>query len=284
MSGTRPVLVIPENTGDLGTSVAAVIGDPISHSLSPRLHNAAFAALGLDWVYVACRVPKGQGAQAIEDMRALGLKGLPVTMPHKAEAALAVDTLSDTAKKLGVINCVRVEDERLIGENTDGVGFLNSLKSQMGIGVDDLRVVILGAGGAARSIALTLAENGAEVGICNRTEAAAQELVDMVGNESFVVDQKAIKSAELIINATSLGMNINDPMPFDVNLLEEGQRVVDLIYKPEKTVLLKEAEVKGLETLNGLGMLLYQAGEQFRLWTGEEAPIHEMAQSIGLAF
>tara|TARA_B100001250_G_scaffold413858_1_gene449513 strand:+ start:4268 stop:4885 length:618 start_codon:yes stop_codon:yes gene_type:complete len=203
-------------------------------------------------------------------------------MPLKAEAALAVDALSGTAQKLGVINCVRVEGERLIGENTDGVGFLDSVKSQMGIEVDGLRVVILGAGGAARSIALTLAENGAIVGICNRTEALALELVETVGNASSVVDQKAIKSAELIVNATPLGMNANDPLPFDINLLEDGQRVIDLIYKPAKTALLQEAEIRGLETLNGLGMLLYQAGEQFRLWTGEEPPIKAMAESVGM--
>ncbi len=276
------MLVLPEKTGSPNTSLAAVIGDPVSHSLSPRLHNAAFAALGLDWTYVACPVPKGHGAEAIEDMRTLGLKGLSVTMPLKAEAALAVDTLSDTAQKLGVINCVRVEGERLIGENTDGVGFLDSVKSQMGIEVDGLRVVILGAGGAARSIALTLAENGAIVGICNRTEALALELVETVGNASSVVDQKAIKRAELIVNATPLGMNANDPLPFDMNLLEDGQRVIDLIYKPTKTALLQEAETRGLETLNGLGMLLYQAAEQFRLWTGEEPPIKAMAESVGM--
>ncbi|HAF67960.1 MAG TPA: shikimate dehydrogenase [Acidimicrobiaceae bacterium] len=283
MSGARSVLVLPENTGGPNTSVAAVIGDPVSHSLSPRLHNAAFAALGLNWSYVACHVPKGQGAQAIEDMRTLGLRGLSVTMPHKGEVALAVDALSDTAKKLGVVNCVRVEEERLIGENTDGIGFLDSVKSQMGIEVDDLRVVILGAGGAARSVALTLAENGASVGICNRTEESALELVEMVGKASSVVDEDAVKDAELVINATPLGMNANDPMPIDPSLLQNDPCVVDLIYKPAKTALLEEAESRGLETLNGLGMLLYQAGEQFRLWTGEEPPINAMAESVGIS-
>jgi len=282
MSGAGLVLVLPENMGDPNTSIAAVIGDPVSHSLSPRLHNAAFAALGLDWTYIACQVPKGHGARAIEDMRTLGFKGLSVTMPHKSEAAVAVDSLSNTAKKLGVINCVRVENNRLVGENTDGIGFLESLKSQMKIEVDGLRVVIIGAGGAARSIALTLVENGASVGICNRTEAPARELVEMVGNAGSVVEQEAIKEAELIINATSLGMNANDPLPFDPILMQGGQRVVDLIYKPAKTALLEEAERRGAETLNGLGMLLYQAGAQFRLWTGEEPPISAMAQSVGM--
>ena len=283
MPGARSVLVLPENIPGPDTRIAAVIGDPVSHSLSPRLHNAAFAALELDWMYVACHVPKGQGADAVEDMRTLGFKGLSVTMPHKAAVASAVDGLSATAAKLGVVNCVRVEDEQLIGENTDGIGLLNSIRAQMAIEVEDLRVVIVGAGGAARSVALTMVENGSTVGIYNRTNSSAVQVVEIVGGTSSVVQQNAIRDAELIINATPLGMAANDPMPFDVDLLRDGQSVVDLIYKPAKTTLLKEAEARGLQTLNGLGMLLYQAGEQFRLWTGQQPPIRAMAESVGMS-
>ena len=283
MSGARSVLVLPENIPGPDTRIAAVIGDPVSHSLSPRLHNAAFAALELDWMYVACHVPEGHGADAVEDMRTLGFKGLSVTMPHKAAVASAVDGLSATAAKLGVVNCVRVEDEQLIGENTDGIGLLNSIRAQMAIEVEDLRVVIVGAGGAARSVALTMVENGSTVGIYNRTNSSAVQVVEIVGGTSSVVQQNAIRDAELIINATPLGMAANDPMPFDVDLLRDGQSVVDLIYKPAKTTLLKEAEARGLQTLNGLGMLLYQAGEQFRLWTGQQPPIRAMAESVGMS-
>ena len=283
MSGARSVLVLPENMPGPDTRIAAVIGDPVSHSLSPRLHNAAFAALELDWMYVACHVPEGHGADAVEDMRTLGFKGLSVTMPHKAAVASAVDGLSATAAKLGVVNCVRVEDEQLIGENTDGIGLLNSIRAQMAIDVEDLRVVIVGAGGAARSVALTMVENGSTVGIYNRTNSSAVQVVEIVGGTSSVVQQNAIRDAELIINATPLGMAANDPMPFDVDLLRDGQSVVDLIYKPTKTTLLKEAEARGLQTLNGLGMLLYQAGEQFRLWTGQQPPINAMAESVGMS-
>jgi shikimate dehydrogenase len=277
------VLALPENIPGPDTRIAAVIGDPVSHSLSPRLHNAAFAALELDWMYVACHVPEGHGADAVEDMRTLGFKGLSVTMPHKAAVASAVDGLSATAAKLGVVNCVRVEDEQLIGENTDGIGLLNSIRAQMAIEVEDLRVVIVGAGGAARSVALTMVENGSTVGIYNRTNSSAVQVVEIVGGTSSVVQQNAIRDAELIINATPLGMAANDPMPFDVDLLRDGQSVVDLIYKPAKTTLLKEAEARGLQTLNGLGMLLYQAGEQFRLWTGQQPPIRAMAESVGMS-
>ena len=282
MSGARSVLVLPDRMPSPYTRVAAVIGDPVSHSLSPSLHNAAFAALGLDWMYVACHVPEGQGAKAVQDMRTLGFKGLSVTMPHKAAVASAVDNLSATAAKLGVVNCVRVEDDRLIGENTDGIGLLNSIRTQMALDVEGLRVVIVGAGGAARSVALTMVENGATVGIYNRTHSSAAQVVEIVGGTSSVVQQNAIRDAELIINATPLGMAPNDPMPFDADLLRDDQSIVDLIYEPAKTTLLKEADSRGLRTLNGLGMLLHQAGEQFRLWTGQQPPIEAMAESVGL--
>ncbi|MFL2986250.1 MAG: shikimate dehydrogenase [Candidatus Poriferisodalaceae bacterium] len=282
MSGARSVLVLPDKMPSPYTRVAAVIGDPVSHSLSPSLHNAAFAALGLDWMYVACHVPEGQGAKAVQDMRTLGFKGLSVTMPHKAAVASAVDNLSATAAKLGVVNCVRVEDDRLIGENTDGIGLLNSIRTQMALDVEGLRVVIVGAGGAARSVALTMVENGATVGIYNRTHSSAAQVVEIVGGTSSVVQQNAIRDAELIINATPLGMAPNDPMPFDADLLRDDQSIVDLIYEPAKTTLLKEADSRGLRTLNGLGMLLHQAGEQFRLWTGQQPPIEAMAESVGL--
>ena len=143
-------------------------------------------------------------------------------------------------------------------------------------------MVIVGAGGAARSVALTLAEHGANIGVSNRTRASSEDLVHLIGGTSSVVEQEAISDADLVINATPLGMNENEPIPIDVNLLGTGQCVVDLIYKPEKTKLLIEAEAQGLQVLNGLGMLLFQAGEQFRLWTGSEAPIDAMADAVGV--
>ena len=263
------------------TRIAAVIGDPVRHSLSPRLHNAGFAALGLDWFYVACPVAKGQAAQAIEAMRTLGIEGLSVTMPHKKSVAVAVDDLSPTAAKLGAVNCVRRDGDRLIGENTDGVGFVDSLRSQLQMDPDGLTIVIVGAGGAARSIALAMAEHGAQVGIFNRTARSAEEVVEIVGAASSVVQEEAIRDADVIVNATPLGMS-DDSLPFDPSLLSKGQSLIDLIYEPEKTALLLEAESLGVKTLNGVGMLLHQAGAQFQLWTGCEPPLREMAQAVGL--
>ena len=263
------------------TRIAAVIGDPVRHSLSPRLHNAGFAALGLDWFYVACPVAKGQAAQAIEAMRTLGIEGLSVTMPHKKSVAVAVDDLSSTAAKLGAVNCVRRDGDRLVGENTDGIGFVDSLRSQLQMDPDGLTIVIVGAGGAARSIALAMAEHGAQVGIFNRTATSAEEVVEIVGAASSVVQEEAIRDADVIVNATPLGMS-NDSLPFDPSLLSKGQSLIDLIYEPEKTALLLEAESLGVKTLNGVGMLLHQAGAQFQLWTGCEPPLREMAQAVGL--
>ncbi len=263
------------------TRIAAVIGDPVRHSLSPRLHNAGFAALGLDWFYVACPVAKGQAAQAIEAMRTLGIEGLSVTMPHKKSVAVAVDDLSPTAAKLGAVNCVRRDGDRLVGENTDGIGFVDSLRSQLQMDPDGLTIVIVGAGGAARSIALAMAEHGARVGIFNRTATSAEEVVEIVGAASSVVQEEAIRDADVIVNATPLGMS-NDSLPFDPSLLSKGQSLIDLIYEPEKTALLLEAESLGVKTLNGVGMLLHQAGAQFQLWTGCEPPLREMAQAVGL--
>ena len=263
------------------TRIAAVIGDPVRHSLSPRLHNAGFAALGLDWFYVACPVAKGQAAQAIEAMRTLGIEGLSVTMPHKKSVAVAVDDLSPTAAKLGAVNCVRRDGDRLVGENTDGIGFVDSLRSQLHMDPDGLTIVIVGAGGAARSIALAMAEHGAQVGIFNRTASSAEEVVEIVGAASSVVQEEAIRDADIIVNATPLGMS-DDSLPFDPSLLSKGQSLIDLIYEPEKTALLVEAESLGVKTLNGVGMLLHQAGAQFQLWTGCEPPLKEMAQAVGL--
>jgi shikimate dehydrogenase len=254
----------------------------VRHSLSPRLHNAGFAALGLDWTYVACPVAEGEAAKAVEAMRTLGIEGLSVTMPHKKSVASAVDDLSPTAAKLGAVNCVTRDGGRLVGENTDGIGFVDSLRSQLQMDPDGLTIVIVGAGGAARSIALATAEHGANVGILNRTAKSAERLVEIVGASSSVVQEEAIRDADLVVNATPLGMNKDDPLPFDLNFLSKGQSVVDLVYEPEKTALLTEAESLGVTTLNGVAMLLHQAGEQFRLWTGCEPPLQTMAQAVGL--
>ncbi|WP_419920519.1 shikimate dehydrogenase [Candidatus Poriferisodalis sp.] len=270
------------------TKVAGVIGDPVQHSLSPALHNAAFEHLGLDWVYTAFGVPAGQGADAVAAMRVLGIEGLSVTMPHKDDVAAACDELSLAAALLGAVNCVRRDGGRLIGENTDGAGFVNSLQAQAGMSPAGLDALVLGAGGAGRAVIAALAAGGASVTVANRSPAAAERAAAIGtsaaggGGAVVVGTAAAAGSADLVVNATSLGMSAGDPLPLEASLLTEGQVVVDLIYQPERTPLLEAAAAAGATTLNGVGMLLFQAAEQFRMWTGHEAPVDVMASAVGL--
>ena len=278
------------------TRVAGVIGDPVRHSLSPALHNAAFAALGLDWTYLAFEVPAGQGADAVAAMRTLGIEGLSVTMPHKDAAAAACDELSPAAALLGAVNCVRRDGDRLIGENTDGAGLVRSLRTQAGVDPAGLRTVVLGAGGAARAVIVALAAAGASVTVVNRSPdaaawaaalgaAAGGTAAGTAGRPSgsaAVGGPEAARDADVVVNATPLGMTEGDSLPVDPALVGDGQIVVDLIYRPERTPLLDAAAQAGATTLNGVGMLLYQAAEQFTMWTGHDAPVDAMAAAVDL--
>ena len=282
-------MVVP--TGS--TRVAGVIGDPVHHSLSPALHNAAFARLGLDWTYVAFKTPAGRAADALAAMRVLGIEGLSVTMPHKRDAAVACDELSPAAELLGAANCVRRDGDRLIGENTDGAGFLRSLRVQAGLEPVGLHAVVFGAGGAARAAIVDLVRAGASVTIVNRSAEAAVRAAQLgaraggtagvaATSQAMVGSPNAVRDADLVINATPLGMSATDPLPMDPSLLRRDQVVVDFIYRPALTPLLEAAAEAGAVTLNGTGMLLYQAAEQFKMWTGRDAPIAAMASAVGL--
>jgi shikimate dehydrogenase len=266
---------------DGATRVAAVIGDPVRHSLSPTLHNAAFAALGLAWVYVAFEVPGGAAARAVEGMRALGIEGLSVTMPHKAAVAEAVDRCSDVASRLGAVNCVRRSGGDLVGENTDGAGFLASLREDAAFDPAGQRCLVLGAGGAARAVVLALASAGAaEVAVVNRTPSRAADAASLAGRVGVVRDVDAADGAALIVNATPLGMagtgadGANSPI--DPARIGPGQIVADLVYHPLRTALLDVAQSRGAVQVNGLGMLLHQAALAFEHWTGHPAPIEAM--------
>jgi shikimate dehydrogenase len=266
--------------------VAGVIGDPVRHSLSPVLHNAAFSALDLDWVYVAFDVPSAGVPEAIAGMRALGIDGLSVTMPHKATVAALVDRLSPTAACLGVVNTVVRQGVELVGDSTDGDGFIASLRSDEGWDPDGRRCLLLGTGGAARSVALALGQAGAqEVMVVGRRLEMAQAVAALAGPVGKVGTVGDADRAELIINATPVGMAgvkslaPGDELPFglDGRTLGSGQLVVDLIYAPLVTPLLASAREVGAQAVNGLGMLIHQAGLQFRLWTGEDPPLEAMS-------
>ncbi|MEY2569458.1 MAG: shikimate dehydrogenase [Actinomycetota bacterium] len=259
------------------TRVAGVIGSPIRHSLSPVLHNAAFRALDLDWVFLAFEVAAGDGAAAVEGMRALRIEGLSVTMPHKADVLPALDLLSPTAEKLGAVNTVTRQGERLLGESTDGAGFLDALRLDEGFDPAGRRCLVFGAGGAARAVVLALAEAGAsEVVVVNRSERRAIDAVALAGGVGRVGEAADAADAELVVNATSLGMD-DGRTPLDPTVLAKGQLVVDLVYHPAVTPLVAGARAQGATAVNGLGMLIHQAAHAFRHWTGQEPPLAAMS-------
>jgi shikimate dehydrogenase len=262
--------------------VAGVIGSPVRHSLSPAIHNAAFAASGLDWAFLAFEVEAGGAATALDGMRVLGLGGLSVTMPHKGDVAAHVDERSEVVDRLGAANCVvPLGGGRLRAESTDGAGFLRSL-ADAEVDPQGLRCCVVGAGGAARAVILALATAGAaEVAVVNRTAvngAAAASLAGPVGRSA---DSSAISDADLVVNATSVGMG-GGPAPVDTALLGAGQVVADLVYEPVRTVLLEAAAAAGCRTVDGLGMLVHQAALAFESWTGEPAPLEAMKGAISI--
>lgn len=261
------------------TRVAGVIGDPVTHSLSPAIHNAAFTACGLDWVYVAFPVPRGQGAAAVAAVAHLGLAGLNVTMPHKADAVRACHELTPDAGALGSVNTVINTPGGLLGDSTDGPGFMAAL-AEAGVEVAgmDGSVLVVGAGGAARAVVLALGRAGAEVVVAARrpeTAAAAALLAPRARAVALPVPGEEVSAAAVVVNATPLGMAGEAP-PFDAQLLRPSQVVVDLVYHPAETVLLAAARDRGARALGGLGMLVHQAALSFSAWTGLEAPLPAM--------
>jgi len=274
------------------TRVVGVIGDPVAHSLSPALHNAAFEALRLDWVYVAFPVPRGRGADAVAAVAALGLAGFNVTMPHKEDVAAACDELTPDAAALRSVNTVVARPGgRTLGDSTDGPGFLDALAEE-DVAVAGQPVLVLGAGGAARAVVLALGRAGATVTVAARRPEAAESAAVLAPGARAVALGAVAPSApsaagavdpaafSLVVNATPLGMSGGDPLPVDPEALHAGQTVVDLVYHPADTPLLTAARARGAQAVNGLGMLLHQAARSFTLWTGESAPLDAMRAAV----
>ncbi|HEY5664138.1 MAG TPA: shikimate dehydrogenase [Ilumatobacter sp.] len=249
------------------TRLAAVIGSPVRHSLSPALHNAAFAASGADWRCVAFEVPVGEARAALAAMRSLGIGGFAVTMPHKADMADAVDEVDAAAADLRSVNTVVLRpDGSTFGASTDGAGLVASVR-EAGVDLGDIRAVVLGAGAAARSIVRALDRAGARsVAVVNRTRSAAELLVPL-GGSIVVADAGAVADATLLVNATSVGMG-GDELPLDPSLLRADLTVVDIVYHPLETALVRAARSVGAPVVDGLGMLVHQAVLQQELWTG----------------
>lgn len=272
----------PEGT----TRVAAVIGHPVRHSLSPVLFNAAFLAADLDWTYVALEVRDGDGEAAVSAVRTLGLAGLNVTMPHKQAAARACDHLTPLASSLGAVNCVWLDDGDLVGDSTDGPGLVSSLEAA-GHPAPGRRCAVVGAGGAARAIVASLAGAGAsEVLVVARRPEAATAAAALAGPVGRPGGAAELGACDIVCNATSVGMagaGAAGEVPFDPSVLHEGQVVVDIVYHPLDTPLLAAARSAGAHTVDGLGMLVHQAAAAFLRWTGHPAPVDAMAEAARLA-
>ena len=262
-----------------------MIGHPIGHSLSPALHNAAFAALGLDWAYLAFDVAPGAVGGAFEAVRSLGIEGLSVTTPHKDDAARLVDRRSTTAERLAAVNTVVRKGAELVGESTDGQGFVDAVRLDHGFDPAGRRCVVRGSGGAARAIVLALAGAGAAevVVVPGRSVAKAEVAAALAGRAGRVGTAAEVAGADLVVNATTLGMAAapTAELPFDPELLGRGQLVIDIVYPT--TAFVVAARRHGATADHGLGMLLHQAAAAFRLWTGHDAPLEAMAAAAASA-
>lgn len=259
------------------TRVVGVIGNPVRHSLSPVIHNAAFAAMGIDWVSLAFPVADNGGPQAMAAMRSLDIRGLSVTMPLKETVVAALDELAPSAITLGVTNCIAATDDgRLIGHNTDGDGFVASLHRSLDFDPRGTSVVVLGAGGAARSIVDALGRAGAgEVAIVNRTDSKAAATAELA-SVARVGTTNDIADAALVVNTTSVGMADSDGFACDPALLTKDHLVVEIIYNPDETAWLREARAIGARGINGVDMLVHQAAIALELWTGSAPDLDAM--------
>lgn len=274
------------------TKITGIIGYPIEHTLSPAFQNAAFKAAGFNWVYVPLLVRPDQLEAAMTGAKAMNFAGLNVTMPHKKEVIKYLDELSDSARLAEAVNTVEFKKSRLIGHNTDIVGFLDSLERDAGYSLQKKNVLLIGAGGAAQSVAVAVAKAGAEqIAILNRTAEKAERLRQLIEanfprcmvkisspNDEELVSLKS--ESHLIVNATSVGMISNPGLPVGMERIGPNHLVYDVIYYPLETAFLREAKERGAKVLNGVRMLLYQGAKAWQIWTGRPAPFAEMAEAL----
>lgn len=265
------------------TKILGLIGYPVTHTLSPAMHNAAFKVLGLDYVYLAFEVNPMDLEGAFSGIRSLNFAGVNVTIPHKEAVLSLLDEVDREASVIGAVNTVVNRDGKLCGFNTDGRGFIESLKEE-GILTEQKKVFILGAGGASRAIAFSLALHKAStVAIFDVDQNKAQELLQDVSKVEplchvVMGNPENIGDYDIIINATPLGLKDSDPFPLRPELIKSDIVVYDVIYRHTK--LLEEAKSKGAKTVNGSGMLLWQGALAFELWTGVKAPVQIMRNAL----
>lgn len=275
------------------TRVAGVFGDPVEHSLSPPMHNAAYRHLGMDWVYVPFHVRPERLGEAVRGVRAMGLAGVNVTVPHKVAVMEHLDEIDEEARLIGAVNTVVHRDGRLVGYNTDGRGFVRSLERETGRSPRGAGVLLLGAGGAALAIAVSLARAGAgSITVANRTVTKAEALVEQLGGlvaaRAVPLDpgdprfEESLSQAQIVIHTTTVGMYPHHEAPplIPVERLDAGALVCDIVYRPRETALLRAAKARGLQVLTGEGMLAYQGAIAFELLTGRAAPEELMLETL----
>ncbi|GMR05404.1 MAG: shikimate dehydrogenase [Thermodesulfobacteriota bacterium] len=270
--------------------VVCIFGDPVSHSLSPAMHNAAFEALALDMAYVPFHVPvdpPGGLKRAVSAVRALDIHGLNITIPHKERVMGYLDEVDGHARAVGAVNTVVNRGGSLIGSNTDGDGYLQGLRHETGFTPRGKKVVLIGAGGAARSILYSvLLKKPRSLVLVNRTGARATSLAREFERKLGVkistapLERDALhrsaQGAHLVVNTTSIGLNGRGEIDFPMEVLPDGAVVSDIVYSPLETSFLKKASKRGLKTHDGLSMLVYQGAIGFKLWTGRKAPVDVM--------
>ncbi len=271
------------------TRICGIIGDPIEHTVSPAMQNAAFRELGLDYLYAPFPVKDENLGMAIDGMRALNICGLNVTIPHKVAVIPYLDELDTLVENLGAVNTIVSQDGYLKGYNTDASGFWRALQAEM-FDPRKKKIVVLGAGGAARAVSFILADKGADLTIVNRHLGPAQKLADKLFRlfrrefQALELDKDNLKialdGAELLVNTTSVGMSPDsDETPVPARLIKKSLTVFDIIYNPLKTKLLMDAEKKGAKTISGIEMLVWQGASAFELWTGQKAPVNVMREA-----
>lgn len=259
------------------TSVFGVIGNPVAHSLSPIMHNAAFSEIGYDGVYVAFTVEDLKAA--ILGMKGLGIKGLSVTIPHKMNVMSLLDDCDELSTKLGAVNTIVEKNGKLFGTNTDCFGAVQALKEKADI--NGSKVMVVGSGGAARAVAWGIAAEKGTLIITNRTAEKGMALANELNAGFCPYDDIKKREWDIIVNTTSVGMTPQiDQVPVPPEAIRPGRIVMDIVYNPIDTMLLTVARGKGCQTVDGVKMFVYQGAKQFELWTGIKAPIRIMERVV----
>lgn len=276
------------------TKVLGIFGYPVRHTLSPLMQNAAIEALGLNYIYIPFEVKPEELERAVNGIRALGIMGVNVTVPHKEAVIPFLDEIDEDAKLIGAVNTILNKNGRLIGYNTDSPGYISSLREDAGFEPKGKNILVIGAGGAARGIIHGLFLNGAsKITIANRTTEKAkkvEEILRATGNKieiesipfSFIKDHKVLSSLDLIVNTTSMGLEGGSP-DIDFSLTPEHALVSDVVYKPPVTPFMKQAQDAGRKTSGGLGMLIYQGAISLEIWTSQKAPVEVMRKALSIA-